>query len=67
MATTIKVIDKLKDAIPYSAMGLLWMKYRTGEWFPDEDIGYWTEWSDPPGKWRAEQDTGILYGIKLEE
>ena len=67
MATTIKVIDNWKDAVPYSEMGLLCMKYHTGEWFHDDDVGYWTRWSDPQGKWRSQQGAGILYGIMLEE
>lgn len=66
MATTIKVIDELKDAIPYSDMGLLWIKYSTGDWMHDQDVGYWTRWSDPVHKWKSERDVGILYGIKLE-
>ena len=67
MATTIKVINKLKDAIPYSDMGLLWIKYSTGDWFPDKDAGYWSTWSDPVHTWACEQDVGILYGISLED
>ena len=66
MATTIKVIDKLQDAIPYSDMGLLWIKYSTDEWMHDTDAGYWTQWSDPVHKWQSERDVGILYGIQLE-
>lgn len=68
MATTIKVIDKLQDAIPYSDMGLLWMKYSRGEWVWDDCIGYWgQQGEDSPRRWREEQKSGILYGVQLEE
>lgn len=67
MATTIKVIDKLKDAIPYSDMGLLWIKYSTGDWMVDDEPGYWAKWKDAPRRWQSEHDIGITYGITLEE
>ena len=66
MATTIKVIGKLKDAIPYSDLGLLWIKYSTGDWMADTEPGYWLKWKDAPRRWQAEYDCGITYGISLE-
>ena len=68
MATTIKVIDKLKDAIPYSNMGLLWIKYSTSEWSWDDCVGYWGGWQgEGPRRWREEHKSGIKYGIQLED